>query len=512
MWTSVLDSSPRRTALTHWLGRFWRGAYFASFAPLQVQNLPRQPLPATNWVRVRNRLSGICGCDLHLIYGESDVRTAPAAVPTRHRLYPGHEVVGEVIEVGNDVQYLSVGDRVVLQYGPNCLMAGVQPLCRSCANGNYALCERGDLPGPYPIGGGWSEEMLLHEQQLFTILPSISDEQAVLLEPAAVAFHAVLRHTPHPTDRVLIIGAGTIGLLTLLVLHTLVPRAEVSVLARHPFQVEQATRLGATHIIYPQDSYAEVQRVTGAQLYRGVAGNKMLLGGYDVVFDTIGDQQTLYDALRWTRANGAVVLAGLKPLIMRMDLTPIWYREVKLIGAVGHGTEQWPLGSSNQQPTFSIVAELMDRGLLHPERLITHRFALSDYRHALSAATEKELSRAIKVVFDYSLQPASVVPNVRTARSRRTAPVEHGPNSASGRATRSVGALPTTPPITPLPPDEPEPEEATTTEPPTEPDASDQPSSIVENDSEHQTLSVATNEVTSAFPHVESTSATVHLP
>lgn len=422
MWTSTLELSPRRVILTQVLGRVWPGAYFSSVAPLQVQNLPRQPLPAPNWVRVRNRLAGICGSDLPLIYVDRDFRIAPAALPSNRHSYPGHEVVGEVIEVGNDVEYLQVGDRVVLQSGPNCLSTGAQTLCHSCAIGNYNLCERvGQLSGPQPIGGGWSEEMLLHEQQLFRVPPEMSDEQAVLLEPSAVALHAVLRRLPQPGEQVLVIGAGTIGLLTLQVIRALAPQATVSMMTRYAFQIEQATRIGAAHILYPQDSYRGVERTTGAQLYSGMFGNKMLLGGFDVIYDTVGSRQTIFDSLRWTRAGGTVVVVGLSLRTMHMDLTPIWYQEVNLIGTYGHGTENWPIGTQERYSTFAIAAALIENRQLQPEKLITHRFALNDYREAFSTATRKSRSRAIKIIFDYSLLPATVVPNVRaSARQRRS--------------------------------------------------------------------------------------------
>jgi 2-desacetyl-2-hydroxyethyl bacteriochlorophyllide A dehydrogenase len=419
VWTSTMELSLRRVIPTQLIGRFWRGAYFSSFAPLQVQNIPRQPLPSPNWVRVRNRLAGICGSDLHLIYTDGDFRIAPAALPNHEYSYPGHEVVGEVIEVGDKVQELRVGDRVALQNGPNCLSTGVEPVCRSCAAGNYNLCERANFPGPYPFGGGWSEEMLLHEQQLFRIPSDMSDEQAVLLEPTAVAVHAVLRRLPRPGNRVLVIGAGTIGLLLLQVIHALVPQAETSVAARYPFQVEQATRLGAAHILYPQDGYQAVQRATGAQLYQGPMGNRMLLGGYDVIYDTIGKERTIHEALRWTRAGGAVVVVGVSLHLMHLDLTPVWYQEVDLIGTLAHGTETWPVGTQSRCSTFAIATEMILRGQLNPAQLITHRFPLSEYQRALITATDKADCRAIKVVFDYSLQPASVVPNVRTSSQRR---------------------------------------------------------------------------------------------
>lgn len=421
MWTSTLELSPRRVLLTRILGPIWPGAYFSSFAPLQVKNLPRQPLPSPDWVRVRNRLAGVCGSDLHLIYGDGDFRIAPAALPSHTHSYPGHEVVGEVIEVGDNVQYLHVGDRVVLQSGPNCISTGIQPLCRSCASGNYNLCERvNSLPGPEPVGGGWSEEMLLHEQQLFRVPVEMNDEQAALLEPSAVAVHAVLRRLPRPGEHALIIGAGTIGLLTLQAIRALAPQVTVSVMARHSFQVEQATRMGAAHILYAQDSYKGVEHATGAHLYSGMFGNKMLVGGYDVIYDTIGTQQTIHDSLRWTRAGGAVVIVGVSLHRMHIDLTPIWYQEIDLVGTMGHGAENWPIGTYERHSTFAVAAELIKSGLLHPEKLITHRFALNNYREALFSATRKSRSMAIKVVFDYALLPASVVPNVRaSARQRR---------------------------------------------------------------------------------------------
>jgi threonine dehydrogenase-like Zn-dependent dehydrogenase len=411
MWISTLYLEPKRVFLTKLFGLFYPDIYYSSFSPLQVQNLPRQPLPSASWVRVRNRLAGICGSDLHLIFADADPRIAPAALPGHPYTYPGHEVVGEVVEIGNEVQHLQVGDRVVLQNAPNCISTGIYAPCRSCKAGNYNLCEQGVLPGPQPIGGGWSEEMLVHEQQLFRLPKQLSDEQGVLLEPTAVAAHAVLRHLPQPGDKVLIIGAGTIGLLTLQVIRALVPEAKVSVLARYAPQRELAKRMGATYLIHPTDSYGEMQQVTGAQLYRGIFGNRTLLGGYDVIYDTVGQRNSLYHALRWACSQASIVLVGANLHMMHIDLTPIWHQQINLLGATSHGMETWPPQSQQRISTFSLAAELMLQDRIHPEELITHRFALNSYKDALITATRKARSHAIKVIFDYSLQPASAVPN-----------------------------------------------------------------------------------------------------
>ena len=447
MWTSTLELSIRRVLPTQILGTFWRGAYFSSLAPLQVRNLPRQPLASNqgNWVRVRNHLAGICGSDLHLVFVDGDLRIAPAALPAHAGdSYPGHEVVGEVIEIGDQVQNLQVGDRVVLQSGPNCLSAGVVPPCDACATGNYSLCANASVAGSQQIGGGWSEEMLVHEQQLFRIPPTMEDEQAVLLEPTAVAVHAVLRRLPRAGEKVLVIGAGTIGLLTLQVIRALAPQAEVTVMARHSFQVEQATRMGAAHILYGNDNYESIEKATGGKLYRGMLGNRMLLGGYDVIFDSIGSRQTTHDSLRWARARGTVVMIGVNLHMMKLDLSPIWYQEVSLIGSMAHGTEEWPLGTGNDRSTFSIASDLITNGLLHPEKLITHRFALSSFREALQMASDKKNSRATKVIFDAALLPASTVPNMRPAtrtRLPRIGAVAQTPHNTTEEGTQPLPQL-----------------------------------------------------------------------
>jgi threonine dehydrogenase-like Zn-dependent dehydrogenase len=98
-----------------------------------------------------------------------------------------------------------------------------------------------------------------------------------------------------------------------------------------------ARAYGADHaFLAGDDGFAEVARLTGGKLYAGRAGNRMLLGGFDIVFDVVGTELTLNNALRWTRAGGTAVLVGVNLHRMKLDVTPVWYQEVDLIGAVGH--------------------------------------------------------------------------------------------------------------------------------------------------------------------------------
>src|SRR5262249_49471331 len=155
-----------------------------------------------------------------------------------------------------------------------------------------------------------------------------------------------------------------------------------------------------------------IQRVTHAHLYKGLLGNRTMVGGYDVIYDTVGKRNTLHHALRWLRTQGTMFLVGVNLHMMHIDVTPIWYQEMNLRGSLSHGRETWPLGTSAHTSTFSVVAELMQQKRIQPEQFITHRFALNRYKEALLAAQHKKRSQAIKVLFDYALLPASAVPNV----------------------------------------------------------------------------------------------------
>jgi threonine dehydrogenase-like Zn-dependent dehydrogenase len=145
------------------------------------------------------------------------------------------------------------------------------------------------------------------------------------------------------------------------------------------------------------DGYAQTAHLTGAKLYEGRAGNRMLLGGFDVVFDVVGVEATLNDALRWTRAGGTIVLVGVNLHRMTLDLTPVWYQEVDLLGTVGHDVVIWQGESFS---TFELAMRWMVEGTLSTEGLLTHCFPLDDYRRAFAVAADKRRHRSVKVAFE----------------------------------------------------------------------------------------------------------------
>jgi threonine dehydrogenase-like Zn-dependent dehydrogenase len=385
------------------LARLRKQAYFSPFAPLRAEDIPSPPLPDPHYVRVRNRLGGICGSDIHFVQADGDFRIAPAALPGITRIYLGHELVGDVVEVGSEVKGYKVGDRVASQkLAGSCLGQGREPLCRYCAVGNYCLCEEARQQESLSVGGGHAEEWVTHEGRLFPVPDDVTDDQAVLLEPAACGLRAALRRRAQPGDRVMVIGCGTIGLMTLQSIRAVQPDCEITALAQFDYQADMARKLGAKNIIMlGSDAYGEVARLTDGTLYRGRFGNSTIMGGFDIVYDCVGKPQTLGHALRWARAGGAVMLVGVHLAPMKIDLTPLWSWEIDLVGLFAHGGEDW---QGERLSTFDLVVRLLREGKLNFDGFITHRFPLSQYRQAFLTAMDQARSHTFKVIFDHKGQ------------------------------------------------------------------------------------------------------------
>ncbi len=382
----------------------WPGVVYSRLSSARFADIGEPPLPGPRWVRVRNLMCGICGSDLSLLHVEADPHIAPAALPGNQRFYLGHEVVGVVTEVGPQVTRFRVGDRVIMDtrfQGANCLSQEIDPPCRHCQAGDYQLCENASAGlGPRGQGGGWGDGFTAHETEIYPVPQDLSDEQAMMIEPLSVGVRAVLHRPPEPEGWTLVLGAGIIGLTIVAALRGLFPSSRIAVVARYPHQAEMAQRLGADVIIGPdQDVYEATAELTHAKLYTGMFGNRMLLGGFDVVYDCVGSARTTTDSLRLARAGGAVVMVGIKFAPLKVDLTPVWYQEVDLIGVYAHGKEAW---QGQRMHTYEITIDLLRSGQIPVEALITHRFPLEQWREAIRTAQDKRTG-AIKVAFDYRL-------------------------------------------------------------------------------------------------------------
>ena len=156
----------------------------------------------------------------------------------------------------------------------------------------------------------------------------MSDRAAELVEPLACVVSPVLEHGLDPGARVLVIGAGSMGLLAVAALGALA-RADNTILAKHRFQAEHAERLGATRVVMVRDGdyFAELARITGGRLLQPILGPRIHVGGFDTTFVCVGTDAAVGDALRFTRAGGTIVLLGNVARLARVDWTPLWQKE-----------------------------------------------------------------------------------------------------------------------------------------------------------------------------------------
>jgi threonine dehydrogenase-like Zn-dependent dehydrogenase len=368
------------------------GTLASTVAPLRLVE-QADPVPADeSWTRVEPLLSGICGSDLGLLTGRSSPYLGPL---TSMPFVPGHEVLGRTLD---ELPGLPRGSRVVIDPVLWCAPRGLSA-CPACIAGHTSRCDHitgGRLAAGLQTGfcadtgGGWSRRMLAHASQLHPVPDSLPDAIAVLVEPLACAVHAVRRIPISPGASVLVIGAGTVGLLTLLALRRLTAAGEVYVIAKHAHQADRARELGATQVIGTGSTARTLRRSTGALLVEPELGDGYLLGGMDLAFECTGGSTGLNTGLRSLRAGGTVVTSGMP--VGGVDLTPLWYRELHLVGAYASGVGEEPgRGDFSQAIALAGAAPL--------DGYVDTKYPLEQWRDALDHAAAAGRLGTIKVVF-----------------------------------------------------------------------------------------------------------------
>jgi len=361
----------------------------SSYGPLSLVNADPLDLPADGWLTIKPRLAGICGSDLSTIDGNASRYFEPIV---SFPFVPGHEVVA-------DADIDGISHRVVLEPVLGCATRGINPMCASCTAGNLGNCERiafGTIePGLQSgfccdTGGGWSQSMLAHVSQLHVLPADLSDEDAALIEPAACAIHAALRGAFTSGETVAVLGAGTLGLLTVAALRAFTPVENIIVAARYPHQVALAKKFGADNTCPTPELARLIRSFTGSMAY----GNQ-LTGGVDAVIDCVGDSASLTQSLAITKPRGQVVVVGM-PAKVSLELTTLWHRETSLVGAYAYGTETMHDGV--QRRTFEMAIELASTA--HLGRLLTATYPLNEYKDAIEHAANAGKRGAVKIAFD----------------------------------------------------------------------------------------------------------------
>ncbi|MCU1463747.1 MAG: Alcohol dehydrogenase GroES domain protein [Acidimicrobiales bacterium] len=376
--------------------------------PASLVDIDEPQLPFGDWARVAVTAGGICGSDLHLFKPIakhsmilSDVATFPFLL--------GHEIAGRVIQSGPDCA-IPVGTRVAVNPCIACKPRHIDPPCRNCQRGWTSCCLNLDskiltsgrsLGYTQGLGGGWSEQVVAHTTMLFPIPDAIPDRAASLHEPLSIASHGLIRAQVENGDPVLVVGAGIIGLATLAAVKGLYPGSDVTVLARHDYQAEAAARCGADYVVHGDESgrhFDELAKIVGGRVV-GRKSDLMLMSGFPFVVEAVGTADAVTDALRAAAHRGSVLLLG-APGISEVDLTPVWYKELTLLGSVDHAVDA-VAGAVGDIERHSIerALDILSSGLLPADVVVTHEFPIDAYRDAVAAALDKAGTKAIKVVF-----------------------------------------------------------------------------------------------------------------
>jgi threonine dehydrogenase-like Zn-dependent dehydrogenase len=300
------------------------------------------PRPSGSGVRVHVESVGICGSDHHLLHG-----------PWSSIL--GHEIAGHT-EDGTAV--------AVEPYAP----CGS---CAACRSFQHHHCELGpSMVLGVGRDGGMAEECIVPESALVRLPAGLRARDACLAEPLALAVRAVNRAVIRPGQRVGVVGAGTIGLVTVIAAQA--AGALVDVFARHDHQREAASALGAGEI--------------------GPTS-----GGYDVTVEAAGSEAAFDHAVELCRAEGLVLGLGSYWEDTALNLRPLTRREISFVPSRGYGRQ----GAARD---FDVAAALLAARPEVSRLLITHRFALDDAPEAFAVSTERGAG-AIKVVLEPSGSP-----------------------------------------------------------------------------------------------------------
>ena len=169
-------------------------------------------------------------------------------------------------------------------------------------------------------------------------------------------------------------------------------------MAKHPHQQELALKLGADQLVHAgRDMYDDLCKISGATQHVPEIGKPTVLGGFDVVFDCVGTAGSLDDALRFTRSRGTTMLVGMPAIPKTVDWTTIWYKELAVRGTYTYGVED--IGGERLR-TFELALRLLRERKADIGPLVTHRFALRDYRQAIQTALFTGMHQSVKTVFD----------------------------------------------------------------------------------------------------------------
>jgi len=386
--------------------KLWRRGEESHGISLDLVEIPEPALAGPQWVRVRTIMSAISDMDEGLVLFHD---MSPFGAFLSFPFVPGSENVGIVTDMGKDVDGIDLGQRVVVNPMLSCSPRGIHPLCPSCARGEPSNClnfAKGDVgPGTMigacqDTGGGWSDAFIAHKSQIRPIPDDMDTDHALLVPELTRAIKAVLRYPPAPGDRVIVLGAGSLGLSTLLAIKMLGHDPRILVVAELAFEAELAKQFFGAEVVLkhgPGTPYEDVADFVQGVVRYPKLGRVTLEGGADVVYETTGLTENVEDAMRFTGEGKRLALVGIRQAT-ELDAAPLWCKGIK-VSAVGFSGRQFHDGEMKE--TFDIAMSLVQGVPMPLEEFITHRFKMEEWRQAFNLLANRATGKAVKAIFQH---------------------------------------------------------------------------------------------------------------
>ena len=338
--------------------------------------------PKKDWVSIKTKLVGICGSDVGIFKRKMAFLADFLPKP----IIFGHELVGIIDEVGEGVERFKEGDRVTVDAAGGCAELG-EELCDMCKLGLYNLCYNQAVTGggvgySQLNGGGFAEYFLAHKSKVYKVPDNVSDEDAILTEPLAVAIHSCFVGNPSG-KKVGVIGAGTIG-LQLLQANKVMGADEIYVATEFEYQAELAEKLGADKVYCMErgeDPILGINFDTGK--------------GVDQTYEAVGSQQTLQNAITITKQGGDIIFVGMMGEAT-IDFTLFSIKELTL-----HGIYGYPYKPEVVRHPFDVALEWEEKGKVNNKPLLTKIYKLEEWKEAFEAQFDKKKYKSTKIAFRY---------------------------------------------------------------------------------------------------------------
>ncbi len=323
--------------------------------PLDLR-LEEVPIPQINANEslVRMRRVGICGSDLHYY-----LKGAVASFVVKEPLILGHECAGEIVEIGDELKSLKIGQRVAIEPGFTC------GKCEYCKSGRYNLCREVKFYATPPYGGAFAEYASAPEQNVFVMPDEMSFEEGAMIEPLAVGMMAARMGEVTVQDTVAVLGAGPIGQMALQAAKTF-GALEIHVTDVVDYRLEYAKKYGAKAII-------NVAKENLLERIMDLTDNE----GVDVVIEASGAPQSIQQSVDIAKPGGRIVLVGYPPADVQMPLSKVIAKELRIQGIHRY---------ANVYPT-AMKAVSSGKAVLKP--YVTNVFPLGKIKEAFEANISK---------------------------------------------------------------------------------------------------------------------------